>query len=83
MAFTMGFAAIDQLKWGTVMTPTAKSILNNLDVNWVFVDFVPAYVLLVLVSVAVFFTLTSRHGKSSAVKIDKSVDPAADQIHVI
>ena len=83
MSFVMGFGAIDQLKWRSVITPTPKTIMNNFDANWVFVDFAPTYVLLLLVSVAVFFTLTSRHGKSSAVKIDKSVDPAADQIHVI
>ena len=65
MSFTMGFAAIDQLKWRSVITPTPKTILNNLDANWIFVDFAPTYVLLLLVSVAVFFTLTARHGKAA------------------
>jgi hypothetical protein len=65
MSFTMGFAAIDQLKWRSVITPTPQTILNNFDANWLFVDFAPTYVLLVLVSVAVFFTLVSRHAKAA------------------
>ncbi|CAB4616512.1 unannotated protein [freshwater metagenome] len=82
MSFTMGFAAIDQLKWRSVITPTPKNIMNNFDVNWVFVDFAPTYVLLLLVSVAVFFTLVSRHAKVAAKKADAAA-PAADHSHTI
>jgi hypothetical protein len=70
----MGFAAIDQLKWRSVITPTPQTILNNLDAKWAFVDFAPTYVLLLLVSVAVFFTLVSRHAKA----VDKKASPAVD-----
>jgi hypothetical protein len=43
--------------------------LNNVDANWLFVDFAPTYVLLVLVSVAVFFSLTARHGKAAKAEV--------------
>ena len=76
MSFVMGFGAIDQLKWRSITTPTAKTIMNNFDANWVFVDFAPTYVLLLLVSVAVFFTLVSRHSSPKAAAADK-VDAAA------
>ena len=76
MSFGMGFGAVDQLKWRSVITPTPKTILNNLDVSWVFVDFVPTYVLLRLVSVAVYFTLTGRHSAPKAATAE-SVDAAA------
>jgi hypothetical protein len=65
MSFTMGFSAMSELKWRSVITPTPKTILNNVDANWLFVDLAPTYVLLVLVSVAVFFSLTARHGKAA------------------
>jgi hypothetical protein len=76
MSFVMGFGAIDQLKWRSVITPTPKTIMNNFDANWVFVDFAPTYVLLLLVSVAVFFTLVSRHATKKAAA-PETVDAAA------
>jgi hypothetical protein len=38
---------------------------------------------LVLVSVAVFFTITLRHAKAAEKKIAQPIDPAADQAHTI
>jgi hypothetical protein len=79
MSFTMGFSAISELKWRNTGQATAQSILNNVDARWVFNDFLPTYVLLLLVTVAVFFTIAARHGKLGAGKPAEAV--AAESTH--
>ncbi len=64
MSFTMGFAAIEQLRWRFGYTESAEAILRNANANWFFSELLPAYLLLVLVSLAVYITTVSRHGKA-------------------
>jgi hypothetical protein len=71
MSFTMGLSAVSMLKWRQVTVATPELILKNLDLNWFVSDLLPAYLLLVLVSFAVFSTLVARHGKlAEAQKVD-------------
>ena len=63
MSFTMGSAAVDQLRWGSISEPSPSSILRAGDLGWFVSDLLPAYLLLVLVSFALYSTLITRHGK--------------------
>ena len=83
MSFTMGFAAIESLRAPFGQTPSANSIRQNVDLDWLGTEVLPSYLLLVLVSVAVFFTITLRHAKAAEKKFAQPIDPAADQAHTI
>jgi len=83
MSFTMGLAAIETLRAPFGQTPSANIIRQNVDLDWLGTEVLPSYLLLVLVSVAVFFTITLRHAKAAEKKIAHPIDPAADQAHTI
>lgn len=73
MSFAMGSGAIENLRewpeWVEGQTEQNYPTLNQPTLGWLFEDFAPALVLLLLAVVGVYLTITERHRKAEALEI--------------